>query len=195
MDKRAIFIISAIIIVLIAVAVILGLTLGRRGSAEPGADVRGNTLKLAEDYLEQGEYQRALDLLNKLLIENAEDEEARALRDRIITAKRAAEEEQQEEERRGPPRRPRTRKKVYHFEYDVNSRTLRELEDWEEPLSYPGWASVSPDFAFLVTRSSLRSTVSRSASASSAFTISRSRSGSTSPCTCVTSGSSKQRST
>ena len=60
------------------------------------------------------------------------------------------EEEQQEEEERGPPRRPRTRKKVFHFEYDVNTRTLRELEDWEEPDSYPGWASVSPDSSHVI---------------------------------------------
>jgi len=60
------------------------------------------------------------------------------------------EEEQQQEERRGPPPRPRTRKKVFHFEYDVNTRTLRELEDWEEPDSHPGWASVAPDSSTVV---------------------------------------------
>ncbi len=37
------------------------------------------------------------------------------------------------------------KKKVFHFEYDVNSRTLRELEDYEEPDDHPSWASVSPD--------------------------------------------------
>ncbi|MCK5650601.1 MAG: DPP IV N-terminal domain-containing protein, partial [Gemmatimonadetes bacterium] len=29
-------------------------------------------------------------------------------------------------------------------------RTLRELEDWEEPDSYPGWASVSPDSSHVI---------------------------------------------
>ncbi len=50
------------------------------------------------------------------------------------------EEEQQEEER---PSRPK--KKIFHFEYDVNTQTLRELRDWEEPDNHPSWASVSPD--------------------------------------------------
>ncbi|MFC1791753.1 hypothetical protein ACFL0I_04730, partial [Gemmatimonadota bacterium] len=37
-----------------------------------------------------------------------------------------------------------------HFTYDVNSQTLRELEEWEEPRSHPGWASVSPDSSKVV---------------------------------------------
>src|SRR5690606_13728791 len=41
--------------------------------------------------------------------------------------------------------RPRTRKKMHHFEYDVNTQTLRELEDYEEPYDHPSWANVSPD--------------------------------------------------
>ena len=57
-------------------------------------------------------------------------------------------EEEQEEER--APSRPRTRKKVHHFEYDVATQTLRELEDREEPLTHPFWASVSPDTAWVV---------------------------------------------
>ncbi|MEJ2207307.1 MAG: DPP IV N-terminal domain-containing protein, partial [Gemmatimonadota bacterium] len=52
------------------------------------------------------------------------------------------EEQQQEEQRTG---RSRTKKKVHHFEYDVNTQTLRELEDYEAPDNHPGWASVSPD--------------------------------------------------
>ncbi len=60
------------------------------------------------------------------------------------------EEEDQEDEQQRGPRRPQTRKKVHHFEYDVTTRTLRELEDYEEPDSHPGWASVSPDTAWVV---------------------------------------------
>ncbi len=59
-------------------------------------------------------------------------------------------EEEEQEERRGPPSRPRTRKKVYYFEYDVNTRTLRVLEDYEAPDSHPSWAAVSPDTALVV---------------------------------------------
>ncbi len=58
-------------------------------------------------------------------------------------------EEEQEEEQEAPSR-PRTRKKMHHFEYDVATQTLRELEDWEEPLTHPFWASVSPDTAWVV---------------------------------------------
>jgi dipeptidyl aminopeptidase/acylaminoacyl peptidase len=65
-------------------------------------------------------------------------------------AEEEVEEEQEQEERRGPPRRPRTEKKVFHFEYDVTTRTLRELEDFEEPDSHPGWASVSPDSSAVI---------------------------------------------
>ncbi len=45
--------------------------------------IRLNTLKLAEDYYKQKEYQRALDLLDKVLINNPDDEDAKNLRDRI----------------------------------------------------------------------------------------------------------------
>ena len=59
-------------------------------------------------------------------------------------------EEDQEEERQRGSRRPRMRPKVHHFEYDVATRTLRELEDYEEPRSHPFWASISPDTAWVV---------------------------------------------
>ena len=59
------------------------------------------------------------------------------------------EEDQEEEEQRGPGR-PRMRPKVHHFEYDVATRTLRELEDYEEPRTHPFWASISPDTAWVV---------------------------------------------
>lgn len=57
-------------------------------------------------------------------------------------------EQQQEEEERG--RRGRTEKKVFYFEYDVDTRTLRELEDFEEPRTHPRWAGVSPDSSMVV---------------------------------------------
>ena len=59
------------------------------------------------------------------------------------------EEDQEDEERRGSGR-PRTRPRVHHFEYDVATRTLRELEDYEEPRTHPFWASISPDTAWVV---------------------------------------------
>ena len=39
----------------------------------------------------------------------------------------------------------RSEKKMHHFEYDVGTQTLRELEDYESPNNHPGWANVSPD--------------------------------------------------
>jgi dipeptidyl-peptidase-4 len=42
-------------------------------------------------------------------------------------------------------KKPKTRKKVFHFEYTVSTRTLRELEDFETPANHPSWASISPD--------------------------------------------------
>ncbi|MCH8959794.1 MAG: S9 family peptidase, partial [Bacteroidetes bacterium] len=50
-------------------------------------------------------------------------------------------EEQEEDEEDGEDD---TDKKVFHFEYDVTTRTLRELADFEAPDNHPSWASVSP---------------------------------------------------
>jgi len=38
-----------------------------------------------------------------------------------------------------------TDKKVFHFEYDVTTRDLRELASYEAPDNHPPWANVSPD--------------------------------------------------
>ena len=55
--------------------------------------------------------------------------------------------QQQDRERARPAR---TKKKVLHFEYDVTSQTLRQLDDYEAPDNHPGWAGVSPDTAWVV---------------------------------------------
>jgi dipeptidyl-peptidase-4 len=44
----------------------------------------------------------------------------------------------------------RAKKKILHFEYDVNTRAVRMLDDYEAPDNHPGWASVSPDTAWVV---------------------------------------------
>ncbi len=36
-------------------------------------------------------------------------------------------------------------KEVYHFEYTIDSQTVRRLLDYEEPDDHPEWANVSPD--------------------------------------------------
>ena len=42
-------------------------------------------------------------------------------------------------------KKPEMRDKVFYFEYDVRTRTLRELDDVEKPDNHPRWASISPD--------------------------------------------------
>ena len=77
-------------------------------------------------------------------VQSSQEEEVEAEED-----EEDVEEDQEEEQQRGA-RRPRMRPKVHHFEYDVATRTLRELEDYEEPRSHPFWASISPDTAWVV---------------------------------------------
>ncbi|MFW5769737.1 MAG: tetratricopeptide repeat protein, partial [Spirochaetota bacterium] len=101
MNKR-IVIIGGIVLLLGVVAVSLFLLLPARGAGEIVEEVdktdtvRINTLRLAGEYGDQGEYQRALDLLDNLLVQNPDDEEARELRDSIIEAKNRAEREKTE---------------------------------------------------------------------------------------------------
>lgn len=54
----------------------------------------------------------------------------------------------QEEESKARPSKPK--KKVFHFQYDLASGQLRELEDFEAPAEHPDWASISPDKAWVV---------------------------------------------
>ena len=72
----------------------------RRNPAEEtdDASARDNTLTLARNYAEQGEYQAAMDLLNRLLIENSSDEEANTLLQDVLQAKRDAEVERSRDE-------------------------------------------------------------------------------------------------
>jgi len=55
-----------------------------------------------------------------------------------------------EEQRQDRQERRRTRNIVHYFEYDVDTQTLRELEDYESPDDHPNWASVSPDTSVVV---------------------------------------------
>jgi dipeptidyl aminopeptidase/acylaminoacyl peptidase len=55
------------------------------------------------------------------------------------------EEQREDEEEEGEEEDEDEGKILFHFEYDVTTRTLRELADWEGPDNHPSWASVSPD--------------------------------------------------
>ncbi len=57
---------------------------------------------------------------------------------------------QQRQQRQERQRRRGARKKIFHFEYDVRTQTLRLLEDWEAPDRHPDWAGMSPDSAWVV---------------------------------------------
>ncbi len=56
--------------------------------------------------------------------------------------------EQQEEDREKT--KPKPKKKVFHFEYDLGTRQVRELTDFEAPPEHPEWAAVSPDKQWIV---------------------------------------------
>lgn len=53
-----------------------------------------------------------------------------------------------QEEKKAKPRKPK--KKVHHFEYDLGTRQVRELDDFEAPAEHPDWANVSPDKQWVV---------------------------------------------
>ena len=72
-------------------------------------------------------------------VESSQDEE------RAEAEEDSTEEEQQQEEEGSDDEEKAAKKKRFHFEYDMATRTLRQLEDWEGPDNHPGWASVSPD--------------------------------------------------
>jgi Tfp pilus assembly protein PilF len=96
MDRRLLFIGAGILIVVI-VGIILIFTIPERSEPEEPIDqTRINTLTLAEEYLKDGEFQRALDLLDRLLIADSRDEEAKALRNAVIDAKRSYEDSEKE---------------------------------------------------------------------------------------------------
>ncbi|MDR2182036.1 MAG: hypothetical protein LBN92_05080, partial [Treponema sp.] len=85
-DRRKMVIIGGCAVLVLAGALLFFLTRGNGGGAK-----RDNTLLLAREYIDKGEFQRALDLVDGILIENPGDEEARALRDEAVEGKRLAE--------------------------------------------------------------------------------------------------------
>ena len=72
-------------------------------------------------------------------VESSQDEEKEEQEEEV------EEQDEEQEEEDEAQRREESKKKVFHFEYDVRTQTLRQLEDWEEPDNHPRWANVSPD--------------------------------------------------
>ena len=42
------------------------------------------------------------------------------------------------------------KKKVFRFEYDIDSRELTDVTDMEEEKEFPEWANISPDSSYAV---------------------------------------------
>lgn len=58
------------------------------------------------------------------------------------------EEEEEKEKKKGKGKKMED--KVWHFEYDMGSKTLRLLEDYEKPKEHAKWATISPDSSFVL---------------------------------------------
>lgn len=72
----------------IAAVVILVIVLCAKGCGAASSNkVRNNTFSVVRMYLEKGQYDRAMDKLDELLLKNPTDEEALALMDEILTKK------------------------------------------------------------------------------------------------------------
>ncbi|HZK19702.1 MAG TPA: tetratricopeptide repeat protein, partial [Treponemataceae bacterium] len=73
---------------------VTGLVLGIRANALKNRDSlqeRENTFALINRYIDRGEHDRAMDLLDTLLIQNANDEEALSLSDQVLVLKKTEE--------------------------------------------------------------------------------------------------------
>ncbi len=105
MDKKKLLIVIGLVVLLLAVVFLLLLLGGVFGTQASGGDKnRANKLALARDYLSRGEYDRALDLVDQVLLDNINDAEAAALKDEILNRKKLA-----ENERRATAERDRRR--------------------------------------------------------------------------------------
>lgn len=91
--KKKILVMAGVggLVVVIVILMILLLGKGKSNKGNDGKDSYANTLKLIERYVEKGEYDRALSLLDKLMIDNPDDDDVQALFDRIVDQKKLAE--------------------------------------------------------------------------------------------------------
>ena len=87
MDKQQKLIFFLVLIIIIVIALIVFFVIKPFENTNENS-LRDNKLRLAQEYYEQGEFQRALDIIDELLISNPDDQEARKLRDDIIKGKK-----------------------------------------------------------------------------------------------------------
>ena len=97
-DNKKIVIIIGSIVVVILLVIFLFLFLNRKDNSSLSENKkRENIIKLIKRYYEQDEYERAMKLIEDLLIENADDEEALNLQEKVLQAKKEKEEREKEE--------------------------------------------------------------------------------------------------
>jgi len=100
MDKRKIIIIAVIVVVILLLAggAWLGLRARSRSVEVREAQERLNALSLARTYMEKDEYDRAMEILEKLLLKDPNDGEAQDLLGEVIDRKKLAEMSDRERE-------------------------------------------------------------------------------------------------
>ncbi len=86
--KIALAVAAGLLILLLLFLGVRGIARAVSASGAKGASARQNTLALAQKYLDKGQYDKAMDLLNSLLISNPDDEDADKLLDRAIQLKK-----------------------------------------------------------------------------------------------------------
>ncbi len=57
----------------------------------------------------------------------------------------AVKEGEEKKEEKKPAEKPKKENKIFRFEYDIASNTLKDVTEEEEVKEYPRWASISPD--------------------------------------------------
>ncbi|MGN0738899.1 MAG: tetratricopeptide repeat protein [Treponema sp.] len=83
--KKYFKIAAAVLVLLIILLLLIGRCSNSGGNAFEKE--RQNTISLVKKYMDKGQYEPAMDLLNGLLIKNADDEEVQELLDRLIELK------------------------------------------------------------------------------------------------------------
>lgn len=59
-------------------------------------------------------------------------------------------EEKQDSVKVDSEKKEKPKKKVFHFEYNLQTGELYEQQDWKETKEHPDWASLSPDSSYVV---------------------------------------------
>ena len=91
-QKKIVGAVAAIAVILALAGGAFGIVSSMKGrSAAQAAEQRLNTLTLIRNYVDRGEYDRALNLLDELLIKNPEDPDAHKLMEAVLSAKKAQE--------------------------------------------------------------------------------------------------------